>query len=225
MNWDVKLLSAQRCWSNTSNRKQALFFHSIQLSYYLHDHVKHYYDMDLLPIFKSEISKSSSIPTLFVFHLMGSHSDFKDRYPASFTRFQNKQIMNDEKTPEMQNTQKMTNSHVDEYDNSIAYTDFLLGCILDEHQKWLAHASYSIYLITVKLLRHHLGAICLTKTSGKSQPFSGYPHSTRHNTRKSSRQLRPTKTLPSKTIGFSGDWLLWEASHARTFRKKKTSSQ
>lgn len=135
MNWDVKLLSAQRCWSNTSNRKQALFFHSIQSTYYLHDHVKHYYDMDLFPIFKSEISKSSSIPTLFVFHLMGSHSDFKDRYPASFTRFRDKQIMNDEKTPEMQNTQKMTNSHVDEYDNSIAYTDFLLGSILDELQK------------------------------------------------------------------------------------------
>lgn len=59
------------------------------------------------------LSKSKkNIKTLFVLHFLGSHPDAKHNYPSSHAIF----------------TQ---NNSIDEYDNSIAYTDYLLGKVFD----------------------------------------------------------------------------------------------
>jgi heptose-I-phosphate ethanolaminephosphotransferase len=52
---------------------------------------------------------SSDQPTLLVIHLMGSHSEYKDRYPSSFPAFSGGE-----------------KRKVDTYDTSIAYTDAFL---------------------------------------------------------------------------------------------------
>ncbi|HMH67876.1 MAG TPA: phosphoethanolamine transferase [Pinirhizobacter sp.] len=66
-------------------------------------------DEDLLPRFRSELAATSD-DKFIVMHLYGSHENFEKRYPASFAIFP------------------------DAYDNSIAYTDFILGQILIELQ-------------------------------------------------------------------------------------------
>ena len=64
-----------------------------------------YYDkalLDHVPIV------DSAHPTLIVFHVMGSHASYEDRYPKNETYFSG------------------GNNHIDTYDNTILYTDQFL---------------------------------------------------------------------------------------------------
>ncbi|MCH3951185.1 MAG: phosphoethanolamine transferase [Acidaminococcus sp.] len=66
-------------------------------------------------------------PTLIVIHLMGSHNDYEDRYPKANAPFE------------------VENYHTDTYDNSIAYTDYVLKGIY----KWCVkqpHFASFIYM-------------------------------------------------------------------------------
>ncbi len=77
-------------------------------------------------------------PTLIVLHLWGSHKNFRNRSPEThkiFTkhnRFQTEEIIDD--------WQEM-----DEYDNSLFYTDYLLGT-LAEKLKSLQYPAFFLYL-------------------------------------------------------------------------------
>ena len=64
-----------------------------------------------------------------VVHLMGSHFDYGERYPEGFDRFQpsSRGMHHDWLRPDERNPQAINNS----YDNSILYTDFIIGKILD----------------------------------------------------------------------------------------------
>lgn len=65
-----------------------------------------YYDENLLPSFKTFLQNEKK--QLIILHFWGSHADAKNNYPASKKVFKE-------------------NNHLDSYDNSIAYTDFVLG--------------------------------------------------------------------------------------------------
>lgn len=64
-------------------------------------------------------------PTLFFVHLLGTHNVYRNRYPASFARFDG--------------VRDACNRHVDEakariineYDNAVLYNDFILGRLLE----------------------------------------------------------------------------------------------
>lgn len=58
-------------------------------------------------------------PALAVLHTQGSHFTFSDRYPKSFARFT---------TPRASEQQAM----IDAYDNSVAYTDFVLAQVISQ---------------------------------------------------------------------------------------------
>lgn len=64
------------------------------------------------------VEKVHSIPKsddmLIVFHLMGSHNSYQDRYPPEFAKFTG------------------TNTWVNEYDGSVLYTDYVLKRIYEE---------------------------------------------------------------------------------------------
>lgn len=64
-----------------------------------------------------------------VVHLMGSHFDYGDRYPEKFDRFQpsSRGMHHDWLRPDERDPQAINNS----YDNSILYTDFIIGKILE----------------------------------------------------------------------------------------------
>lgn len=69
------------------------------------------HDGYLLPEFKKLIKNKEK--QLIVLHLLGSHFDAKNNYPKTHTIFKNQ-------------------NSLDEYDNSIAYTDYLLGQVFED---------------------------------------------------------------------------------------------
>ena len=78
--------------------------------------LKNSYDELLLPEI-SKVLKDSSKNLFITIHLMGSHSTYSKRYPPKFEHFKNS---TDKK-------QKI----IDQYDNSLIYTDFILDSIIN----------------------------------------------------------------------------------------------
>lgn len=70
------------------------------------------YDEDLVPLLK-QVNPSTN--NFVVIHIMGSHENAKNRFPDAFTKFGNKE----------------TNDVETNYDNSIAYTDYVLQKIYE----------------------------------------------------------------------------------------------
>ena len=64
------------------------------------------YDLDILDNLPAELRTDRD--SFIVIHLMGSHTKYRDRYPPEFSRFSNEQNI------------------INEYDNSIYYTDYVL---------------------------------------------------------------------------------------------------
>lgn len=66
-------------------------------------------------------------PTLIILHIMGSHITYRNRYPESFAFFTEEKnvISGKEINPLFQ-------ENINTYDNSIRYTDFVLGSIIEE---------------------------------------------------------------------------------------------
>lgn len=78
------------------------------------------YDGALLPRFEDELAKAGKGPSILFLHLMGSHSPCILRYPKSFAKYEPEKLEN---LRGAGNPLKVSNH----YDNSILYTDWLLG--------------------------------------------------------------------------------------------------
>ena len=101
-------LSNQAAVGGNENRvsvyaRRSDYFHSLHISSI---NLPWAYDGELLPLFY-EILKEPAPKKFVVLHLQGSHYGFDKRYPAEFNKF-----------PET-------------YDNTILYTDYLLGQVVD----------------------------------------------------------------------------------------------
>lgn len=86
-------------------------------------------DEALLP----KLAQALSAPEerkLIVLHLMGSHLQYGNRYPESFAYFQGE-------PPQAYQTSLSSRQHtnINEYDNSVRYTDFVLGEIFKQMTK------------------------------------------------------------------------------------------
>ena len=66
-------------------------------------------------------------PTLIILHIMGSHITYRNRYPESFNHFA-------EEKPEFpgQEISPIFLENINTYDNSIRYTDYVLGNIIEQ---------------------------------------------------------------------------------------------
>ena len=65
-------------------------------------------------------------PTLIVLHIMGSHITYKNRYPENFNYFT--EIVDDS----AREINPLFQENINSYDNSIRYTDFVLGSIIGQ---------------------------------------------------------------------------------------------
>ncbi len=83
------------------------------------------YDERLLPILEEALNDTAE-KKFIILHLMGSHYYYNRRYPPQFNIFQDNNILNQVgyKTNRI--------NIINEYDNSILYTDYVLGLILDK---------------------------------------------------------------------------------------------
>lgn len=67
---------------------------------------------------------------MFVLHLMGSHTNYKNRYPKSYDRFSAEDVMRISANKPWINKSKAKT--VAQYDNSILFTDSILSALIDK---------------------------------------------------------------------------------------------
>ena len=84
-------------------------------------------DADLLPRIDKVLAEEKGPAVLFV-HLMGSHAPYFNRYPPAFKKFgdaEDAALFGD----------KINAAHVNGYDNSIRYTDYILDQIIQKLER------------------------------------------------------------------------------------------
>ena len=83
------------------------------------------YDIDLVKKLDNILSDPLEQNTVIYLHLMGNHGNYKERYPKEFERF----------TENLQSKYfggtNYWDEHVNEYDNSVLYTDFVISQIIN----------------------------------------------------------------------------------------------
>ncbi len=78
-------------------------------------------DGELLPYVESAVAHADGVKNFYAIHLMGSHPNFQERYPESFTFF----------TPEEYSDRiESQRQNFAYYDNSIRYTDYVVSQII-----------------------------------------------------------------------------------------------
>ena len=126
-------------------------------------------DEDVVNLFKQKVENRDG-KGLFVFHLMGSHFDFKKRYPSNFSKF-HAAAYNDYLSHQREN--------IAAYDNSVLYNDFVVTEIFKQYQDEESIAIYvpdhalDIYQTTDDYVGHARGNNESIKY-GKAIPFYIY---------------------------------------------------
>ena len=123
--WRVVLISNQTRWGKYDGPIGILTAHCDQ-RIYLREKKKKRFDADVVPELRDELRRAGGKRVLIIAHLMGSHQEFSMRYPKEFARFDN---VRDRCNANMKEKHAR---ELNEYDNSIAYTDVVLGAILRE---------------------------------------------------------------------------------------------
>jgi heptose-I-phosphate ethanolaminephosphotransferase len=85
------------------------------------------YDLDLLDDYCKRVGKRQT-PRLSIFHFMGLHVNFKERYPKSFEHFSANQYHDSD----LSSGEKQT---IAEYDNAILYNDYVIDSILNKFKE------------------------------------------------------------------------------------------
>ena len=80
-----------------------------------------FYDEDILPILDRSL-KEESEKNFFIIHLMGTHGEYKKRYPKEYNVFNESDIESNFDTK-----RKLT---IAEYDNAVLYNDFIVNEII-----------------------------------------------------------------------------------------------
>lgn len=84
------------------------------------------YDGVILPEFHKALN-DTCMKKLIILHLMGSHVKYKNRYPKEYSKFTETDVLSFRKDKWIDSRNAKT---IAEYDNSIIYTDSILGNIL-----------------------------------------------------------------------------------------------
>ena len=77
------------------------------------------YDEAIIPNLKEVLKDSINKKVIFI-HLMGCHTDYKNRYPSAFNYFTSKSL----------NKNKIKAEVIDNYDNAVRYNDFVVSEII-----------------------------------------------------------------------------------------------
>lgn len=83
--------------------------------------IKRAYDEEIIQKSEKYILNNSE-NNFIIYHLMGTHMRYEDRYPKSFNKFQNKNSLL---------TEYNKNSIIAKYDNAVLYNDYIINKIID----------------------------------------------------------------------------------------------
>ena len=119
------LVSAQAKWDNSGSLENYMFSGCDQMTFLCEEGLKRpWYDDALLPYLDKEICFSNGFPTTVFLHLKGSHPPVREFYPVAEAKFKPEVYANNSGT-----TNPLKNKN--HYDNSIAFTDSVLGRVVD----------------------------------------------------------------------------------------------
>ena len=126
--WRVVLISGHNRWGRKDGLIGIITAHCDK-RIYMYDVMKYPFDGDVLPVLEKVLNDFAGERLLVIVHLMGSHNMFSSRYPREFARFDGVHDgcnagMSEENAREL-----------NEYDNTIAYTDRVLGGMLEQLEK------------------------------------------------------------------------------------------
>lgn len=85
------------------------------------------YDENIFPKLESILSQNDSKKMIFI-HLIGTHSDYKKRYPESYNVFKDNPPQTEFSNPSNENI-------INEYDNAIRYNDFVVREVIETVRK------------------------------------------------------------------------------------------
>lgn len=120
----VSFLSNQFRWGSFDSPVSLMFQHADRIVYQQEFH-RHALDDGLVALVNEELRSHPGVSHILFVHLIGSHSDPASRYPAGFGPFTGvRDAANADADEE-------TARHINEYDNSIAFTDLVLGQLAD----------------------------------------------------------------------------------------------
>ena len=128
-------------------------------------------DGDLLPVARDYVGKNAPGKNFYVFHLMGSHPNFADRYPADFAHFKA------EDYPERPASQRPVFA---EYDNSILYTDYIVSELIQLFRDkeaiviYLADHALDFYFTRDDYFSHALASVPESVGPASEVPFFIY---------------------------------------------------
>lgn len=88
-------------------------------------------DEIVLPVLNKILDEKNEENKIIFVHLMGSHNAYKKRYPENFARFDYRKNPIPDKPYLTDDSRKL----IDEYDNSVLYTDFIVGSIIKMMQE------------------------------------------------------------------------------------------
>lgn len=94
------------------------------------------YDENILPKLEDILAQKASKKIVFI-HLIGTHSDYKKRYPKQFAYFNGK-------PPQTDFSNSSNEKIINEYDNAIRYNDYIVRNIIETVRKENT-ASYVVY--------------------------------------------------------------------------------
>lgn len=127
----TKLISAQSNWDSCGASLIALVFSSCHEKIYLNDLIKkQYYDEALLPYVYDHLAHLSGCRGSILFvHMNGSHFSWDKDCPPNKKKFAESLV--DKETEKLN---ELARTYVNQYDNSIHYTDSILAKLIDKLQ-------------------------------------------------------------------------------------------
>ncbi|MBL4667659.1 MAG: sulfatase-like hydrolase/transferase [Flavobacteriales bacterium] len=96
-------------------------------------------DEKVLPYFKKVLA-DKSLKKFIVVHLLGTHTNYKNRYPQEFNQFTD--------VPKTSFPSEKSHSSINEYDNAVMYNDYILSEIINNIKRNLTkdEKAYAIYI-------------------------------------------------------------------------------
>lgn len=103
-----------RAYADRCNEKSFTTIHDTETTVYE-------YDEKILPLLDAFLSKNSSEKNFYVLHLLGTHLNYRARYPAEFEIF---------KAADEPATEPLHRDYQAAYDNAVLYNDFVINEII-----------------------------------------------------------------------------------------------
>ncbi|MDR1718920.1 MAG: sulfatase-like hydrolase/transferase [Dysgonamonadaceae bacterium] len=98
-------------------------------------------DAIVFPCLDEILNESVTGNKIIFIHLMGNHHTYKSRYPSDFNIFNQQEYP----VPDRPYLNEKSKTTIDEYDNSVCYSDYVIGSIIDKMKAKTGLSSFVLF--------------------------------------------------------------------------------